>query len=151
MVQKIPGTNDIDLTKLNPNDPEVYNNPNLLRMLPVDMQVICMINRVQSGQSTGNETMDIEAMLIKAGYDVTVDGQFSANEQAALQHFEDSLKDKNFKEAGMELIKMILGTAEGAIPVLPASGPAAGSEAKHITSAQRAAAKVFATLLADPM
>jgi len=150
MVQKIPGTDQIDLTKLDPNDPEVYNNLNLLSLLPIDLQVMGLINRVQSGQSTGNETMDLEAMLIKAGYDATIDGQFSTNEQAMLQHFEDTLKDKNFKEAGMELIKMVLGTVEGAIPVLPNSGPS-GTQAKQVTPTQIAATKVFMKLLSDPM
>ncbi len=146
MVQKIPGTDEIDVTKLNPNDPEVYGNFNLLRMLPVDQQVIGIINRAQAGQSVGNETMNMEAILAGAGYQVTIDGQFSAEEQAALQHFEDQLNDKHFKEAGIELIKMVIGDN----PVMPLTGPS-GTTAAHTTPTQTAAAKMFMKLISDPM
>ncbi len=149
MVQKIPGTNDIDLTKLNPEDPEVYTNVNLLRLLPPDLQIKCIINLAQSGQMPfGSETIKLEALLAGAGYNVKIDGQMSGEELAALQHFEDKLKDKNFKAAAVELIGMAMGVAgiKSLLPDKDASKPK-----PSVTSAQTAAAKVFMKLLSDPM
>jgi len=101
MVETLAGTQEIDVDKLDPNDPKVFADPNLLRLLPPTQQMIGIINLAQSGQIVnGNETMTLEAILAGAGYDVDIDGQFSPAEMAALQNFEDKLNDRQFKEAG---------------------------------------------------
>lgn len=113
-------TQDIDVSKLDPNDPEVYANPERLRMLPPTLQMIGIINLAQSGQMVaGNEVMTLEAILAGAGYQIDIDGHFSTEELAALQNFEDKLNDKQFKEAGEELLKMVLGTTTEDKPAFP--------------------------------
>lgn len=111
---------DIDASKLDPNDPKVFSDPQLRNLLEPTQRMIAIINLAQSGQIVGgSETMTLEAILAGAGYQVDIDGHFSAAELAALQNFEDKLNDKQFKEAGEELLKMVLGTTVEDKPAFP--------------------------------
>ncbi len=154
MVQETAaGTIDVD--SLDPDDPKVYANPDLLRMLPPTQQMIGIINLAQSGQIVaGDQTMTLEAILAGAGYQVSIDGQLSAEEMAALQNFEDKLNDKQFNEAGKELIGMILGTDESGKPLFPVFSPAsaiADAVAPDLNPAQTAAFKVMKKVMGfDP-
>lgn len=141
------------IEELNPNDPKVYADPEKLRLLPPHLQMIGIINLAQSGKMVGSEVMTLEAILAGAGYQVTMDGQFSAEEQAALQNFEDKLNDKNFKEAATELINMVVGSDQEGKPLLPVFGqsqtiskPDASSD-QVFTPAQTAAAKMMMKLV----
>lgn len=146
-------SNEIDFAKLDPNNPEVYSNPNLRRMLPPTLQMIAIINLAQSGQIVnGNETMTLEAILAGAGYQVSIDGQFSPAEMAALQNFEDKLNDKHFKEAGAELLKMVLGTDALDNPSFPTFGTevtAHDAAMQTPSPAQTAAAKILMKLIPE--
>lgn len=158
MVETLAGTQEIDVDKLDPNDPKVFADPNLLRLLPPTQQMIGIINLAQSGQIVnGNETMTLEAILAGAGYDVDIDGQFSPAEMAALQNFEDKLNDRQFKEAGEELLRMVTNTQEGQIPLLPSFGllgpvlsptaPTQDNAPNEPTPAQTAAAKILMKMM----
>ena len=94
--------------------------------------------------------MTLEAILAGAGYNVVIDGSFSAAEQAALQNFEDRLNDKQFMEAGKELLGMILGTDEGGNPLLPAFGQLAAHTTPAPSPVQSAAVKMLLKLMPDP-
>lgn len=127
---------NIDVSKLDPNDPDVYGNPNILRLLPPTEQMIGIINLAQSGQMVGgNQVMTLEAILAGTGYQIDIDGHFSSEELAALQNFEDKLNDKHFKEAGEELLKMVLGTTHDDKPAFPTFG-SLGQLQDTLTSAQ---------------
>ena len=93
---------------LNPNDPDVYADPEKVRQLPPSDQMIAIINLAKTGQVVqGNEVLTMEAMLREAGYPSNMDGQFSAEEMAAMQHLKDQMEDKQFKDAANTLADMI--------------------------------------------
>lgn len=97
---------------LNPNDPSVYTNPDKVRLLDPREQMIATINLAKTGQLVGGDQVrTLEAILAGAGYNMTLDGQLSAEEQAAIKHFKEKLEDKQFKETAKDLLATIAGAA----------------------------------------
>lgn len=93
---------------LDPNDPKVYTNPDKIRLLDQREQMIANVNRAKNGLMVGGDQVrTMEAILEGAGYRVTHDGQFSADELQALQDFKDKLEDKAFKETAITLLTTI--------------------------------------------
>lgn len=97
---------------LNPNDPAVYTDPEKVRLLDPREQMIATINMAKTGQMVGGDQIrTLEAILAGAGYQMTLDGQLSAEEQAALTHFKEKLEDKQFKETAKDLLVTIASAA----------------------------------------
>lgn len=92
--------------ELNPNDPKVYTDPNMISLLDPREQMIAFINLAQTGQLVqGNPTLTIEYMLEGAGYNMVPDGQLSGDELAALEDFKRKLNDDGFKETALQFFK----------------------------------------------
>ncbi len=93
---------------LNPNAPKVYTDPEKVRMLSDADQMVAIINLAKTGQVVqGNEVLTMEAMLREAGYPADMNGQFSAEEMAYLEHLKDQMEDKELKDAANELARMM--------------------------------------------
>jgi hypothetical protein len=136
---------------LNPNDPKVYTDPQKVRLLSPEQQMVAIINLAKTGQIVrGNEVLTLEAILRDAGYQANMDGQLSAEEVAAMEHFKEQLEDKHFKEAAVTLSEMVLGAASAAavVDLITPDAPTAGLSPQS-GPAQRAAAKVLKNLF-DP-
>lgn len=111
-MSKLRSPDDLQKEALSPNDPDVYTNPEKVRLLDPREQMIATINMARTGQMVQNDQVrTMEAILAGAGYNVKMDGQFSAEEMAAMKHFKDKLEDKNFKETGLTLLSTIAGAA----------------------------------------
>lgn len=137
---------------LDPNDPKVFTDPNKVRLLPLTEQMIATINMAQTGQIVnGDPILTLEAILRAAGYDMTMDGQLSAEEQLFLQNFKDKLQDKEFKETAEELLKIIADNpGEKIISIIqtakaPELGNSFGSAARN-----NAIKQLAAKLISDP-
>ena len=135
---------------IDPNDPDVYTNPDKVRLLDLTSQMIATINMARTGQIVnGNEILTLEAIMSAAGYHMTMDGKLSSEEQAFLKNFKDKLEDKNFKETAVVLLKEILDNPQTGVPVL--GKPAAPDVGASFGMATRTRAiQKLAQLIADP-
>ena len=142
-----------DMAKvLDPNDPDVYTNPDKVRLLSLPQQMIATINMAQTGQIVnGDPVLTLEAILQAAGYKMTLDGQLSAEEQAFLQNFKEKLEDKDFKETANELLKIILiNPSEKIVSIIgTAKAPELGNSFGNAARAN-AIKQLVSKLISDP-
>lgn len=93
---------------LDPNDPEIFTDPEKVRHLSPADQMIAIINLAKTGQVVqGNEVLTMEAMLREAGYPADMNGQFSAAEMAYLDHLKEQMEDKQLKDAANKFAETI--------------------------------------------
>jgi hypothetical protein len=143
--------NDI-VKDLDPNDPDVYTDPNKVRLLPLAEQMIATINMAQTGQIVnGDPILTLEAILRAAGYDMTMDGQLSAEEQLFLKNFKDKLEDKEFNQTAEELLKVIFeNPAQKIVSIIEtAKAPELGNSFGNAARTQ-AIKQLAAKLVSDP-
>lgn len=142
-----------DIAKdLDPNDPDVFTNPEKVRLLPLSEQMIATINMAQTGQIVnGDPILTLEAILSAAGYEMTMDGHLSAEEQLFLQNFKDKLEDKDFKETANELLKIILDNpSEKIVSIIgTAKAPELGDSFGNAARAN-AIKQLVSKLISDP-
>ena len=94
-----------------PNDPDVFTNPNKVSLLDPRQQLIAFINMAKTGQIVnGDSMMTLELILIEAGYDIDVNGQLSSEEKLALQNFSDKLADHKMVNAMNAFVETITQT-----------------------------------------
>ena len=137
---------------LDPNDPKVYTDPDKVRLLSLPEQMIATINMAQTGQIVnGDPILTLEAILSAAGYEMTLDGQLSAEEQLFLQNFKDKLEDKDFRETANELLKVIAETAEKDVVSIihTAKAPDLGGSFGNAVRA-KAIKQLVSKLISDP-
>ena len=137
---------------LDPNDPKVYTDPDKVRLLSLPEQMIASINMAQTGQIVnGDPILTLEAILSAAGYEMTLDGQLSAEEQLFLQNFKDKLEDKDFRETANELLKVIAETAEKDVVSIihTAKAPDLGGSFGNAVRA-KAIKQLVSKLISDP-
>lgn len=107
--------------KLNPNNPDVFTNPDMVRQLDLADQMIATINLAKTGQLVGGDNIrTLEAIMAGAGYNMVIDGQWSGEELAALEQFKSKLEDREFKETASELLGMIVGAPQEGKLEMPA-------------------------------
>lgn len=108
-------------TQLDPNNPDIFTNPDMVRQLDLADQMIATINLAKTGQLVGGDNIrTLEAIMAGAGYQMVLDGQLSGEEQAALEQFKRKLEDADFKETANELLGMIVGAPEDGKLRMPA-------------------------------
>lgn len=106
---------------LDPNNPDVFTNPDMVRQLDLADQMIATINLAKTGQLVGGDNIrTLEAIMAGAGYPMVLDGQLSGEEQAALEQFKRKLEDADFKETAKELLGMIVGAPQEGKLEMPA-------------------------------
>ena len=135
-----------------PNDPYIYTNPDKVRLLTLSDQMIATINMALTGQIVnGDPILTLEAILSAAGYEMTLDGQLTAEEQTFLQNFKEKLEDKDFKETANELLKVIFeNPAEKIMTILDtAKAPEMGKSFGNAARTQ-AIKQLAAKLISDP-
>jgi hypothetical protein len=131
---------------LDPNSPDVFTNPDRVRLMDPADQMIATINLAQTGQLVGGDNIrTLEAILAGAGYQMVLDGQLSADEQAALKNFKDKLEDKDFKETANELLGMLIGAPEEGKLQMPAL-----NQMVEAFMPERASPARKATIVSDP-
>ena len=99
----------------------------------------------------GDPILTLEAILSAAGYEMTLDGQLSAEEQLFLQNFKDKLEDKDFRETANELLEVIAETAEKDVVSIihTAKAPDLGGSFGNAVRA-RAIKQLVSKLISDP-
>lgn len=108
-------------TQLDPNNPDIFTNPDMVRQLDLADQMIATINLAKTGQLVGGDNIrTLEAIMAGAGYQMVLDGQLSGEEQAALEQFKRKLEDADFKETANELLGIIVGAPEDGKLRMPA-------------------------------
>lgn len=108
-------------TQLDPNNPDIFTDPDMVRQLDLADQMIATINLAKTGQLVGGDNIrTLEAIMAGAGYQMVLDGQLSGEEQAALEQFKRKLEDADFKETANELLGMIVGAPEDGKLRMPA-------------------------------
>lgn len=138
--------------ELDPNDPKVFTDPNKVRLLSLPQQMIATINMAQTGQIVnGDPILTLEAILSAAGYNMTMDGQLSGEEQLFLKNFKDKLEDKEFKQTAEELLKVIFDNpAQKIVSIIEtAKAPELGNSFGNAARAQ-AIKQLAAKLISDP-
>lgn len=139
------------MTDLDPNDPKVYTDPNKVRLLGLPEQMIATINMAKTGQIVnGDPILTLEAILKAAGYDMTLDGHLSGEEQLFLQNFKDKLEDKEFKETATELLKVILDNPSEKIVSILETARAPDLAANFGDATRTKAIRRLAQLISDP-
>lgn len=138
---------------LDPNDPDVYTRPDKVRLLPLSEQMIATINMAMTGQIVnGDPILTLEAILKEAGYEMTLDGHLSAEEQLFLQNFKEKLEDKDFKQTAEELFKIIADNpGEKIIGILDtARAPDLSANFGPAAARAKAIKQLAAKLISDP-
>lgn len=103
-----------------PNDPDVFTNPNKVALLDPRQQLIAFINMAKTGHLVnGDHMMTLEIILMEAGYDIDVNGELSSEERLALQHFSEALADKQMVNA----MNMFVETHAKDLPLPKAAPP----------------------------
>lgn len=137
---------------LDPNDPDVYTKPDKVRLLSLPEQMIATINMAMTGQIVnGDPILTLEAILEAAGYQMTLDGHLTSQEQLFLQNFKDKLEDKEFKQTAEELLKIIADNpGEKILSILDmAKAPDLGNSF-GIAARAKAIKQLVSKLISDP-
>ena len=136
---------------LDPNDPEVYTDPEKVRLLDPTDQMVATINMALTGQIVnGDPVLTLEAIMEAAGYDMTLDGHLSAEEQKFLEDFKRKLEDKDFKETAAELLKIIAETTEKDVASIIETASAPNLTGEFGTAARNKAIRKILQLISDP-
>ncbi len=88
-------------TPLNPRDPKVFGNQELIKTLSPANQIIATIERAQHGMEvSASGNFGVECMLIRAGVEgVNADGVLSGRELEALKRLEEERNDTKMLKA----------------------------------------------------